>query len=339
VRRGWGNPPPVVVVGGSEPYLRDREIRKAIRASASLGKDVVESKSGPEAEQTASYANTFGMPTLVVVSASDMKAEDVQKHIDRKSAVVTVLMIVDGDLDEKKYPAIVPVHGAHRAAFSQPKTRKAKLRAATVFAQSEADGFLQSKGVLPTRLADALVSAVGDDLGLIHNEVLKVCSLAKARGVSPISAELLRSTLYRPSGVDLTPLREAFASINPVLMMKALDRLKNGVPGDPVMLVLRARGAPGYLAIQWLQITSLLERGASEEEIAQRLQIPAWAVRNEVVAASKWGSDRLRKLVVALARVERAVFTGAPSPWVSCVATLVGFCANEPLRVSVGRRY
>jgi DNA polymerase III delta subunit len=195
---------------------------------------------------------------------------------------------------------------------------------------------MQSKDVLPLQLAEALVGVVGADLGLVHHEVLKVCTLAQARGVSPITPDLMKGTLYRPGGVELGSVRDALAASNPIAMMKALDKLKAGV-SDPVMLLLRARGAPGKLAVLWLQVSELLERGATEEELSQRLNIPVWAVKNEVVAARRWGSSRLRKLVVSLAEVEKGVFSGAPSPWVSCVATLVGFCAEHPLTVSVGR--
>lgn len=336
MKKGWANPPPVVVVGGTEPYLRDREIRKAIQASVSTGRDVVELASGSEAMQTVSYAATFGMPTLVVVPASEMDAEDIAKHTKDKNTSVTLLLTVSGELDEKKVPSIAPVHGAHRISFSQPKTRKAQTRAAVVFARKEADVLMKSKDVLPARLAEALVRVVGSDLGLVYHEVLKVCTLAIARGISPLTPDLMKATLHRPGGVVLSPVREALASSNPVAMMRALDRLKAGV-ADPVMLLLRAKGAPGKLATLWLQVCSLLERGASEEEISQRLNIPPWAVKNEVLAAKRWGSRRLSKLVVSLSDVEKGVFIGAPSPWVSCVIALVESCTEHPPAVSVGR--
>jgi|TARA_R110000824_G_scaffold48399_15_gene136729 DNA polymerase III delta subunit len=336
MKRGWSNPPPVVVVGGTEPYLRDREIRKAVQASVSLGRDVVELNSGAEAMQTVSYASTFGMPTLVVVPASEMKAEDIIKHTAKKDTSVTLLLTVAGEINDKKIPAVAPVHGAHRISFSQPKTRKAQARAATIFAQKEADSLMKSKDVLPLRLAEALVKVVGTDLGLVYHEVLKVCTLAQARGISPLTPDLMKATLYRPGGVVLDPVREALAASNPIAMMKALDRLKAGV-SDPVMLLLRAKGAPGKLATLWLQVCSLLERGASEEEISHRLNIPIWAVKTEVATAQRWGSKRLSKLVVSLSDVEGGVFIGAPSPWVACVIALVGSCTAHPPAISVGR--
>ena len=120
-------------------------------------------------------------------------------------------------------------------------------------------------------------------------------------------------------------------------MMKALDRLKAGVSGDPVMLLLRAKGAPGKLVPLWLQICFLLKGGATEEEISHRLNIPSWAVKGEISSAQKWGIDRLSKLMVSLAKVERGVLSGAPSPWVSCVSTLVNSCGSNPHPVSVTR--
>ena len=276
------------------------------------------------------------MPTLIVLPATALKAQEVEPLVSKKKSPVTFLLVVDGELDEKKIPSIVPVHGANRLSFSKPKTRKAQHTAAVGFARKEADNILQSKDVLSPKLASALVKVVGTDLGLVHHEVLKVCTLARSRGVSPITADLMKSTLYRPSGIAMGPVRDALAASDPVAMMKALDRLKAGV-SDPVMLLLRAKGAPGRLASMWLQICSLIEEGSSEEEISQRLNIPVWAVKKEVVAAKRWGSRRLSKLLVSLAEVERGVFSGSPSPWVSCVSTLVGSCGDQPQRVSVGR--
>ena len=338
MKKGWGNPPSVVVVGGTEAYLRDREIRKAVLAAVSTGRDVVEcGPSDADPMQAVSYAGTFGMPTLVIVSASQLKVEDVEKHVAAKKSPVTLLLKVDGELDEKKVPSIAPVHGANRIAFSKPKTRKAQTKAAVKFARKEADSRMQSKDVFPLRLAEALVNTVGTDLGVVSNEVLKVASLARARGVSPITVDLLKATLHRPSGVDLTRVRKALVAMDPVAMMKALDRLKGGVNGDPVMLLLRAKGAPGKQALLWLQICSLLSQEATSEEISHRLKIPSWAVKGEIAAAKRWGSSRLSKLVVSLSEVERGALSGAPSPWVSCVTALVGSCRGEPPSISVGR--
>ena len=337
MKKGWGNPPSVVVVGGTEPYLRDREIRKAIMAAVATGRDVVECGPNDDPMQTVSYASTFGMPTLVVVPASQVKAADVEKHAANKKSPITLLLKVDGDLDDKKNPSLAPVHGAHRISFSKPKTRKAQIKAAVTFARKEADVAMQSKDVLPLRLAEALVAAVGTDLGVVCNEVLKVATLARARGVQPINVQLLKGTLHRPGGVDLAPVRKAMAASDPIAMMKALDRLKAGVSGDPVMLILRAKGAPGKLASLWLQVCFLIERGATTEEISHRLNIPSWSVKSEVSAATRWGSKRLSKLMVSLAKVERGVLFGAPSPWVSCVTTLVDSCSGDPRVGSVGR--
>jgi DNA polymerase III delta subunit len=337
MKKGWGNPPSVVVVGGTESYLRDREIRKAILAAVATGRDVVECGPDDDPMQTVSYAGTFGMPTLVVVSAGQVKESDVEKHVTNKKSPITLLLKVDGELDDKKHPSIAPVHGAHRISFSKPKTRKAQIKAAVTFARKEADVAMQSKDVLPLRLAEALVGAVGTDLGVVYNEVLKVATLARARGIQPINVELIKGTLHRPGGVDMAPVRKALAASDPVAMMKALDRLKAGVSGDPVMLILRAKGAPGKLAPLWIQICSLIERGATAEEISHRLNIPVWSVKGEVSAATRWGSERLSKLVVSLAKVERGVLFGAPSPWVSCVTALVDSCSGDPRLGSVGR--
>jgi hypothetical protein len=182
-----------------------------------------------------------------------------------------------------------------------------------------------SKEALPAKLSDALVSAVGTDLGVISAEVAKASAFARYKGVGIVDAAILKGTLHRPGGMDLLPISKALASSSDVAMLRALIRLKERVP-DPVMLLLRARGGPGYLSVMWLRIATLLEAGASSAELVDRLSLPEWALKREIPAARRWGVERLRGLVSALADVEDGVLRGVPSPWVSCVAALVRSC-------------
>ena len=41
MKRSWQNPPPVVLVAGTETYLRDREVQRAIRAAYIKGREVI----------------------------------------------------------------------------------------------------------------------------------------------------------------------------------------------------------------------------------------------------------------------------------------------------------
>jgi hypothetical protein len=303
-------------------------VRKAILAASFAGRDVVEvNPSDPTSQvsQTVSYALTFGTPTLIVTPAEGLDPEAVVAHVARGETPISMVLVVDGDIDEKKVPAVSPVHGAYRISYPRPGTRRDRERAAAAFARKEASRLLGTKEALSGRLSDALVSAVGTDFGIISAEVSKVTAFARHGGATTVNAAALKGTLHRPGGVDLLPVSKALAASDAGAMFRALLRLRDRM-SDPVMLLLRARGGPGYLAILWLRIAVLIEAGASEQEIVDRLGIPGWSLKREVPAAKRWGTPRLKGLVVGLARVEEGVLRGAPSPWVSCVSTLIGSC-------------
>jgi DNA polymerase III delta subunit len=315
----WLNPPPVVVLGGTENFLSSRELRKACLAASMSGRDVVHASTGVAAFGSVAHASMFGMSSLVVVPAKEVSKEQVQGHLDAGKGPVSVVLLVDGALDEKRFPAITPVHGSARIAFDRPEKLAAQKRGAQRFARSEASRL----GVgLSDKLSEALVGVVGADLGRVSFEVLKAATLTSSGGRTEITPDDVRSTLHQPASVDMKGVARALRMRDTSRLLLELDRFSSRITGNPEMLLLRGRGGPADLAMKWVRIASLQESGADTREISKRVGIPSWAMQEEERAARRWGLGDLRGLVRGLARVETATLKGAPSSWVCLCSTL-----------------
>ena len=322
----WRKPPPVVIIGGTEDYLRDREIRNAIRVSRQSGKTVVEANDEGDVLDALSASDTFGIQTLVVIPAKKISPDLVQEHKDSGSKEACILLTVDGALDDSKLPAIAGVHGAYRVEHTRPTTKSGLVKLAERFVRAEADALLPGKGVISEGLTEALTGAVGTDLGMLHFELYKMCALARSRGETQITKDCVQELLRPSSDIDLGPLREALKLRSAGRVAGALDRIRRRAPDDPTMLLLRGKGGPADLVVTLLR-ASLMGRGVSADRAAERLGIPTWAYSKDIEPALKnWKTPILRELVGDLASVDRAVLLGSPSPWVALVSALLRAC-------------
>lgn len=323
----WKSPPALVVIGGTEDYLRDREVRNAKLVASSAGLDVISADDDAEAVDALTSAGTFGTSCLVIIGAKEVHPEtvlDLKKNPVKGSGL---LIVVPGTLDEKKFPSIAPVHGGYRMEHARPTTKKGLRTLAMRFAQAEADRLVGGKGCLPERLAEALVGAAGHDLGVVSFEIQKMAALARSRGEDSITLDMVKDLLRASSEIDMGPLRDALRARNPKRMAAELSRVRRRAPEDPVMLMLRARGGPADLAVAWLQVSLLLEKKKPLSEISSRLGIPTWSLeRDHVVAAKAWTIPALRKLIGDLAWVDSRTLKGAPAPWAAFEGALLSAC-------------
>ena len=333
MRRSWQNPPPVVLVAGTETYLRDREVQRAIRAAYIKGREVILAwgdEPDPEVVDAFTSASTFGGEALVVANGTKISPDIVKDQVENPIPGVCLLLLIRGAAKEKT-EAVSLVHGGYRLIYTRPTARKDRNKAAQLFARTEATRLTGSKGALSPKLASSLVQVCGDDLGVLAQEISKASALARYQGEEEISATHLRATIRPSSSIDIGPLASALSLRNGVKVGDAMLRLKTNSPSTPpVMLLLRGRGGPVDLSFRWLQVALLLGEGASATEIASRLNIPVWLVeKQDMSAARRWGVKRLRNLIASLAIVEDGFLKGAPASWVALESALLGACSDS----------
>jgi len=325
----WRNPPPVVAIGGTEPYLVGQEIRHAILLTQQTDRTVVWAETDAEVVDALSVADTFGNPCLIIAPLSEVDGDTIREIKANQPKLTGLLLRTDEPLDEKKFPVLSEIHAGFQIQHNIPATKKDQAVVAVRFARAQSDHLLRAKGTLDPKLAEAIVGAVGTDLGTLAFEVSKMTALARSQGVAEVTVEHVRSLIRRSSSVDMEKLRSALKERDTARVAAALDLIRRSSPTDPVMLLLRAKGGPADLALTWLRAALLLEKGADLEEISARTGTPEWATKRDVIpAARRWGVPALRDLVKNLSRVDRGVLLGSPSPWVSCESALLIGCAG-----------
>jgi hypothetical protein len=324
--KSWANPHPLMFVGGSEDYLVGREVGRARAAARTFGRRVVCASSAGEVRDATDEADTFGQPVLLLVEgASTLPAPVVEEFAARTDNVATLVVVHEGEVNPDKFPcpSVLP---PYRLVFNRPSSRKDRESVARKFVGEEV---ARAKMTITEQVSEALVYLVGDDLGTLAQEVMKATTLARARAITVLDASLFREVIRPAAEVDLRPVTAALATRDRVGLTKSLHRLRTASEGsgDPLMLVLKAKGGPADQALTWLQVAHLLDSGATVEEISSRLVAPKWAVEKDLVpTAKRWGVPALSRLVSGLARAEGALLRGAPSPWNALVATLLLSC-------------
>jgi len=332
--KSWANPHPLMFVGGSEDFLVAREVGRARAAARTFGRRVVRASSLVEVRDATDEADTFGQSVLLLVEgASTLPLSVVEEFAARTDNAAALVVVHEGEVNPDKFPC-PPVLPLYRLVFNRPGSRRDREKAALKFVGDEV---ARAKMTVPEQVVAALVSLVGDDLGMLSFEVVKATTLARARGVTMLDAKLFGSVLRPAADADLRPVTAALAARDTVGLTKSLLRLRTASEGsgDPVMLLLKAKGGPADQALSWLQTAHLLDSGANVEEISARLSTPKWAVEKDLIpTAKKWGTASLSRLVADLARVEGALLLGAPSPGNVLVSTLLLACAPTPMPAS-----
>ena len=325
MKMSWAKPPPLVAIGGTEEYLRNREVRNAALQTRKFGRSVVWAESDSEAVDALTSAETFGDPCLVIIDALHI-SPDTAQDLRENPHGSCILLVVDGDLNDSKIPALSHVHGAYRVEYTQPKFRKDKAKLAAKFARAEANSLL-GKDSLPQPLAEALVRAAGSDLGVISYEVKKAAAFARAEGLVEIDKTMIQKLIKPTNSVDMGGVIAALRRRDQKTLSKELDKIRRFSTSDPVMLLLRAPTGPARQTHLWLK-ASYLKRLPSKD-MASRLGISEWAVNQDLLPTLKaWSTKDLRKLLGRLAAVDRGVFLGAPSPWDALEAALLSSCAR-----------
>jgi|APSaa5957512622_1039677.scaffolds.fasta_scaffold16557_1 hypothetical protein len=332
-KMSWRNPPPVIVIGGTETFLVGRDVRKGIRVSSRAGSEITRASTEAEIYDALSLSETFGTRTLIVADPQAVSGGLLKEMQESPLKGTCVLVVINGPLNEKKYPFLTDVHEGFRFAHMKPTTAKDQKKLAVRFAMHEASSLLGNKDALSKRFSEAFVNAVGFDIGVVAAEISKMAALARYEESDSITLEHIKALIRPSSDIDMEPLREGLRRRDQKQVAAALDRMRRTTNADLTMLLLRSRGGPADLVLKWLRTAVLLDRGVSAEEIAARMSTPLWIVERDLIpSARRWGAGPLRKLSSSLARADRGVTQGSPSPWVACESALLLGCeAGTPV--------
>lgn len=319
----WLNPPPVVVVAGSEDFLRRRELQKAVLGTARNGRQLehVQGQDKQHLSRVLAQANPlFKTKILAIIHNADkVDPATVIRHHERGSNRVSLVLDHEGDLKKKGSVAKVVDKLPPKLVINFPEPKPwDRDSIAAKFVLKEAKAF---KIDIPEKIAQALVSAAGNDLGVLYFETKKLAALMSFEGVREVSAAHLRQTLSTLSQVGGTAIIEALAIAHAKRLVRAMASTKSTHLGDPTMKVTALLA---YNVSQWLHAAALLKQGADEDEIALRIKVHPYVCKSKVLPpAKKWGEESLVRVLISIAAVERGVRSGHVSPWLELEASLL----------------
>jgi len=292
-----------MVLAGSEDFLRDREKQRMIQAAWSNGYQVIHASDQNQVDDEISQVGVIAIDPLLIV-AQGWKPDFSDDVPDN----VSYLVVLDGD----KLPDLPKT--AKTSVYMRGATRRDRKQAAEKFCTLEAKrhGLTIASG-----LEEAIVNLTGDDLGVVAWEIFKVAALARAKSTVQITSELISQTIRMAvTTPDLSALVESLGNRDGKTLARTLARFGHG--DDPTMLLLRAKGGPVDAILTWLRICDASQQDA--DYLANVLGVHAWQLKNrDLPAVKRWGKERLRGLLKALAEIERAIVEGrCPNPWLAC---------------------
>lgn len=317
-KRGWDNPPPKVYISGTEEFIRDRHLRLALTAASLTGRQVTWA-SADEVEERMGEAFLYpdGM-SIVCDEPEKLDPEMVRGHRDDS---ICLILYRKGAL-AKKTPVRDVVPNPYRFHADKPKSYKMQEHRAA-FLLSEAKNRFGMNW--PKALAEALVRRVGDDLGLLSFEVLKVCTYRKVLGGTDITPDVVLPVMWQYGEVRIEPLIEALAVRDEKQVLKVCSQIRKNMTSDGALAVPNTWVA--NTAIQWAHAAAMEAGGSPPEECAQRMGVHPFIYQKVIGPQSrKWGEDASRSLLQRMAYIDRARKRSHVDPWVEFEVALVQSC-------------
>lgn len=321
----WKNPPPVVILSGTEEFLRVREFREAITVADTTGRSVeyVKGTDSDEIVRIISSAGIFFQEEVLIVveEPEDIDVDVLLNHHESGSGSVCVLLHCEGSIKAKTNLGKLANELPKRfvARFEKPKPWDLEEHARS-FCVAEA---ARRKLTMSPQLAAALVQHAGTDLGVLSFEILKLELLLEPQGGGEISSSHLKSVIAAFTELGPKPVVEALEVRDIRAVGVGLANMRRTHAGDLSGAVMQLCGFIGQVATTWLHVAELLKTGSSPDEISSRVGQHVFVLRKtSIPAARKWGEAKLISLLKSVARVQRAVKGGHLHPWVELEAAL-----------------
>jgi DNA polymerase III delta subunit len=323
-----GKSPAVTAITGEEHVLRRREITRVISHLKGKGW-VVEAADGlvPGSLDDALTPDPFaakGEVSSIVVLVSNPE----KLHIDVLNGYVEdppadVALVLDYDGTPKgntKFGKFCEALGKNHRSFEKPKPYLAAERSRDfLVAEVTARGL-----TLNPKLADAIVTSCGTDLGVLTFEALKLCTLAEAEGAKEVTIEHAKGATARLAAGRIDSIKDALLTRNRISVARALTRVKESHGKDMTMPVTRFLQKD---VLTWVAVADMTSRNVSPDDIAVELSLHPWFLKNKIVPGLRaWTLPDLVRIPAALAAGERAVLSGALRPWTVFSAALLELC-------------
>jgi len=339
--RGWDRPYPVMVLAGTDDFMRDRELSRARRAANVTGRRFVRLSEGDGEGLRASLSSAFIVAdpcVLVLESGLPRRRGEKGSWTDEDAALVAahhaeddaadIAMVVAhaGDVPKDGFVRTVSdAVGKKRVlSWEAPKPWEAK-EAASKFLRAEVArmGFRIGEDI-----ADMAVRLAGTDRWLMTQEATKFAAVLRADGREDVTRQDVAALVAPFASEYREDLVNAVAAGNAAAVVGALSKARSGAEGESPV------AACGHLArtvTRWLHAASALASnpGTSEEDLASRVGVKSYVLKTTVLPpARRWGVTSLAKLLRDVVAAERGAKQGRANPWVLLEVALIRHCGS-----------
>jgi hypothetical protein len=339
--RGWDKPYPVMVIAGTDDFMRDRELSRARKAASATGRRFTRLSEGDGEGLRAALSAAFlvsdpcflvlesGLPRRRGQSGSwteEDAALVLEHHAGDDVSDIAMIVVHGGEVPKDGFVRLVldAVGKKRMLAWEAPKPWDAR-ETAVKFLRSEVSrlGF-----TIPEDAAEISVRLSGTDRWLMTQEAVKFCTLLRAEGRDTVTKQDVAALAAPFASEYRDDLVNAVARGDGVGVMRALAMARSGPEGEtPVP-------ACGHLArtvVRWLHAASASSTGVSvsDEDLASRIGVKAYMLRTSILPpARKWGVGPLTFLLRDIVFAERAAKQGRANPWVLLETSLIRHCGG-----------
>jgi DNA polymerase-3 subunit delta len=320
--RGGGRPAVFAIVGKEssfDSFLAEETLERVLAETVGDNRqEAVETLRGDEVSW-ARVADAARSPSLfvpvkaVVVRAADaLKGgeEEILRFLEAPPAgTALILVAAKPDRRRKAWQRIL-------ASAEVLPAEALKGRALVAYARDQAR---QRKLALPAEALDELVEHVGQDLRRLTGELDKLAAFARGGG-RPLTPDDVAAVVGRGLGRPVYRLSDAISARESARALELIDELlEEGEQGPYLVGVL-------YRAVRQIRgIRALLAQRVRHDEIAARLRIMPFKIRDLAAAAAKWSDAEVRWALSALSQADRLLKRGADAA-TTLDAAIVSIC-------------
>lgn len=318
-RRGWIDPPPVVVLVGNFEALKRREVRKAVEAATKTGRSV-SYFTGADSKSIEAQLGTvnpfFKQKRLFVVDdPAKLDGDLVERHWNADDNETVLLVVFEkgkkGKLQERLENLVKVVE------YVEPKTYKMQE-----YLQRLCVGEARQYGkTLPPETAAILTHFISSDVEVACAEVLKLCVYADAVGDTIIDLKHIKKTVAPSRDVPMPALKDALGAADRAGISRQMAIILNLSTKDPTM------GACAFLGnevTKWLWAYHLTKSHLPPNEQAAKIGVHPFIYDRWIVPYAKfWGPIYLTRTLRVIGQVERGVMSGWIDPWTALETSLL----------------
>ena len=284
-----------ILYGNSDPLILFRKI-EITNDHIFQGYEIVELDGKKSSKQEIKNAFAFGLfdtNRKLIILSNPSNIENLEKRIEDAGDNYKLLLLNKGN----KGLSFKKVKG--QELLEEPSPYKKDEWASLILIEMAKE---QGKKI-PKNLASAIVSRVGNDIGVLRWELKKILQVSKSEEITIQEVSSVISPLQELSGSLIV---EAIYRKDPKIFLKIINRYEKTVKNKNMKVF--TEGLLFQTLFESYIVLLSREAGLSYEEISQKLRKNLWVVQNKIIPkAQNLGKKKIKKMLDVLYQMETGI--------------------------------